>query len=173
LPQYHYAIVFGYDLNSEEVIMHSGPDAFKHWDLRKFERSWMLGDYWGMVVLPPEELSAVAGEVAHLKAASAIEVYGKIPEAGMAYQQILKKWPASVGAEIGLANTSFAEKNYPEAIRYLQNATEKNPDLAIAWYNLAVAQAAIGATSDSQKNFALANKLATPEQKKIFARNLN
>ena len=51
LPQWHYALALGYDLQRQEIILHSGHDANFRWDLSKFERSWMLGDYWGLVVL--------------------------------------------------------------------------------------------------------------------------
>jgi tetratricopeptide (TPR) repeat protein len=140
-PQWHYAIIFGYDLSAQEVIMHSGPQAFKRWDMSRFERSWMLADYWGLVVLPPDELSKTANEMAHLTAASGLEQAGRKNEAEIAYERILWRWPGSLGALIGLGNLKYEKKEYSASIWYLQQAIENYPDSAIAWHNLAIAQA--------------------------------
>ncbi len=96
-PQYHYAVVYGYDLDQETVLMHSGPTAGKKWDMRKFERSWMLGDYWGLVVLPPGELAASGTELAHVTAAAGLEQLSKTAEAEKSYLAILKRWPPKPG----------------------------------------------------------------------------
>src|SRR5687768_13903322 len=45
-PQWHYSVAIGYDLESQELIMHSGKTANKHLSLNHFERGWKLGDYW-------------------------------------------------------------------------------------------------------------------------------
>jgi hypothetical protein len=139
-PQWHYAIVFGYNLNDEYVLMHSGPEAFKKWDMRKFERSWKLGDYWGLVVLPPSELSATADELSHLVASTGLDQVGKFYEASVAYQTILKRWPKSLGALIGMGNWEFSNKKYKAAVQYLKLATEAHPKADAAWHNLAIAE---------------------------------
>ncbi len=139
-PQWHYAIVFGYDLTREEVLMHSGPEANKRWDLRHFERSWMLGDYWGLVVLPPGQLGASAGELTHATAAAALEQIGKIQEARKAYLSLLQRWPSSLVALVGLGNISFVEKDYVASVRYLRLATKAHPESIAAKNNLLVAE---------------------------------
>jgi tetratricopeptide (TPR) repeat protein len=139
IPQWHYAIVFGYDLDKQTVAMHSGPEANKQWDIRKFERSWKLGDYWALVVLPPGELSVVADELTHSRAAAALEELKLIPEAQKAYASILKKWPESLAANIGAANIAYANAEYGHAVEFLSNATKAHPTSAVAWHNLAFA----------------------------------
>lgn len=173
LPQWHYAIVFGYDLSRKEVIMHSGPEANKRWDMEKFERSWMLGEYWGLVVLPSSKLSATADEVAHVKAASAIEVGPFSPAAQENYQLILKKWPNSLGALIGLANLAFEKKDYKSAISYLSKATEFHPNSAFAWHNLAVAQGNARMKKRANTSAQRAMALVTPENQQTFTENLS
>lgn len=142
LPQWHYAIVFGYDLSQEKVLMHSGPEAFKQWDLRKFERSWKLADYWGLVVLPAGGLSATGDELMHVKAAAALEQLGKIEEADQAYQAILGRWPKSLAPLIGRANIAYSKKDFTSAVRFLKQASVDHPQAAVVWHNLAIAQAA-------------------------------
>ena len=141
-PQWHYAIVFGYDLNQQTVTMHSGPEQNKHWDMSKFERSWMLGDYWGLVVLPPGQLSATGSELSHVTAAAALEQIGKTEEARISYLSILKKWPHSLAALIGLGNISFAKGDYAASVEYLRQATKAHPESAEAKHNQAIAEAA-------------------------------
>ncbi len=72
-PRWHYAVVFGYDLDREELTLHSGPEAFKKGDLRKFERTWNHSDQWGMIVLRPGELAPTADDLTHAAGAAALE----------------------------------------------------------------------------------------------------
>lgn len=146
-PQWHYAVVFGYDLAREEVVMHSGPEKDKRWDLRKFERSWKLGDYWGLVVLPPNRLSATAGEGEHMVSAAALEEAGHWSQAQVAYDAILTRWPRSLGARIGLGNVAFRAGQYGSAVKHLRQATEEHPESQSARHNRAVAEAALKKSS--------------------------
>lgn len=140
-PQWHYAVIFGYDLPNHKVIMHSGPEAFKQWDIQTFERSWMLGNYWGLVVLPPDQLAATGSELDHSTAASALESIGQIASAQKAYRRILQHWPKSLVARVGLGNIAFAKRNYQEAVDLLRQALIDHPESKIVWHNLAVAEA--------------------------------
>jgi len=143
-PQWHYAVIFGYDLPNHKVIMHSGPEAFKQWDIQTFERSWMLGNYWGLVVLPPDQLSATASELVHGTAASALESIGQTASAEQAYRRILQHWPKSLVAHVGLANIAFTRKNYREAVDLLRQASSDHPESKTVWHNLAIAEAERG-----------------------------
>ncbi|MNK99810.1 hypothetical protein D3C87_1202250 [compost metagenome] len=160
LPQWHYAVVFGYDLQEEKVLMHSGSEAFKRWDFRKFERSWQLGDYWGLLVLPPGKLSVTANELAHLKAAAALEQVGKVGEAGLSYQAILKRWPQSLGGLIGAGNVSYQEKDFIKSSEALLLATKYHPQSSAAWHNLSVAQRALGQIKKSQVSAQISKTLS-------------
>lgn len=140
-PNWHYALVLGYDLNKKEIIMHSGHDAYYHWDLEKFERSWMLGEYWGLVVLPAGKLSATGNELGHVTAAVGLEQAKKINEAEKSYRVILEKWPTSLVALIGLANITYKNGHKKEAISLLRRATKAHPESDAAKSNLEVALA--------------------------------
>lgn len=140
-PNWHYAFVFGYDLNSKEMIMHSGHDAFYRWDMKKFERSWMLGDYWGLVVMPAGDIAISAGEIANLTSAVGLEQTKKTVEAEKSYRAILKKWPSSLVALIGLANITHSDGRRNEAISLLRLALKHHPDSKAAQNNLAIAEA--------------------------------
>ncbi len=139
-PQWHYALILGYDLKKQEIIMHSGHEAFFRWDLRKFERSWMLGDYWGLVVLPAGELAVSANELTQVAAAQGIEQAQRNVEAEKSYKRILEKWPTSLVALIGLGNLAYQNGDHKEALYFFQRAVKTHPESTAARHNLSVAQ---------------------------------
>lgn len=140
LPTWHYAVVIGYDLNKKEIVLHSGQDANYHWDLEKFERSWMLGDYWGLVVLPAGQLAASADEFNNSSAAAGLEQTQKFHEAEISYRSILEKWPTSLIALTGLANINYQKQNYRLAQSLLKKALKHHPESQTAQHNLAVVE---------------------------------
>lgn len=172
-PQWHYAVVLGYDLDREEVIMHSGPEAFKHWAMRKFERSWMLADYWGLVVLPAGELAVTANELTQAGAAAGLEQTGQTKAARKAYGAILSRWPQSLPALIGLGNLSYAGSDYSGAVTYLRRATEIHPEAAAAWHNLALAEGAAKMSSQAHESALKAVEKAPASQKEEYRKNLS
>jgi tetratricopeptide (TPR) repeat protein len=139
-PQWHYAIVIGYDLTQKEILMHSGPEPYQLTRMDVFERSWMLADYWGLLVLPPDQLSVTASELDHVRAAAVLESLQKYDEADTAYKKILTRWPKSLAALIGLGNIAYENHNYVASEKYLRLATQYHPDSKAAWHNLAIAQ---------------------------------
>lgn len=172
LPQWHYAIVYGYDLKQEIVVLHSGPHRAKHWDIRKFERSWKLGDYWGLVVLPSDQLAASAGELEHALAAAALEQIGRHEEATNAYQAILNKWPTSLSGLIGMGNWAFSAGNYVDAVGYLQIATKAHPSSSAAWHNLALAETEARMSISAQESARRAVETAPQESRNRYQESL-
>ena len=145
-PEWHYAVAIGYDLKEAELTLHSGSDAYKKVDLREFESSWALGQYWGVVVLPASKLSATGDDLAHAAAGSALEQVGKLAEAEQVYQNTLTRWPRSLGALIGLGNTRYTTGDYKGAVLVLARAARMHPESSIVKNNLATAQAAAKAS---------------------------
>ena len=138
--QWHYALVRGYDLPKEELIMHSGPNASERTDMRIFERSWKLSDYWALVILKPGETAFTGTELANLQAAAGLEQANKTEAAQVSYVAILKRWPESLGALVGLGNIAYTEKNFKQAVAYLRKAAKLYPDSPIVAHNLKVAE---------------------------------
>lgn len=141
--QWHYALVIGYDIGRKEIRLHSGPDANSIESMKVFENSWRLGRYWGLLILPPGQLSASAGELAHATAAAALEQQGLLEQAKLSYLAIIKKWPSSLGALIGLGNVFYQQKEYEVAVKYLRQAKAAHPDVPAVLQNLKVAETAL------------------------------
>ncbi|HEY0824231.1 MAG TPA: PA2778 family cysteine peptidase, partial [Ramlibacter sp.] len=62
LPQWHYAVVNGFDYDSGTIYLRSGLQFRQQMPFTYFERTWMPGKYWAMVVTPPERIPATATE---------------------------------------------------------------------------------------------------------------
>ncbi len=139
-PKWHYSLVIGYDLPTQNLIMHSGTEAATTKTFNYFEHSWTLADSWSLVLLRPGELAASASELDHLQAAVGLELADRPADAKLAYEAILKRWPRSLGAHIGLANMAYQNKDLTMTMHLLRTATELHPDSLAAKHNLSVAE---------------------------------
>lgn len=150
-PLWHYSLIYGYDLNKEQVRMHSGKDKAKDLDLDKFERSWRRADYWGMVLMRPGELSENASEWDSVRAAAYLEAYGREASAELAYDAILRKWPKSALAAVGKGNLLVGRGNYSKAESFYRKALSSDPKLTGAWTNLALVLEKQGKASQAKQ----------------------
>ncbi len=135
-PLWHYAVVIGYDLPQEEIILRSGTTFRLVMTLSNFERTWARSGYWAMVALPPERLPSTAAAEAYVAAAAALERVSST--AGRrAYGTALARWPGNLVARIGSGNTAYAMKDLVAAEAAYRQATRDHPHAADAWNNLA------------------------------------
>lgn len=138
-PQWHYAVVYGYDLDRQEVYLHTGKEQSTTISFAHLEADWSMGDYWGLVVLPPKELSVSASELDHINSAAVLESIGKTTEAEQAYEAILSRWPQSLGTHLGLANIYYAKSHYKKAVDTLKRAQAFHPESKTLKHNYSVA----------------------------------
>jgi tetratricopeptide (TPR) repeat protein len=136
-PAWHYAVVVGIDRPADEIVLHSGTDAWRHMAWSRLLFTWERSDYWGLVVLPPGRIPASADEITYLGAVVGLEQAGRWAEAATAYEAALDRWPASPGALIGLGNCHISMGNLPRAERALRRAVAVAPDNSDAANNLA------------------------------------
>lgn len=149
-PQWHFAVAFGYDLEQRQLLLHSGTEARRVADLDTFERTWARGDYWALVVLPPDRLPATADEHTTLAAAAALERVEKNAAAAEAYRAILARWPKSFAAQLGLGNALYAGGEHDDAEQAYRAAIRLRPDDPIPWNNLAYVLAALGRPTEAR-----------------------
>ena len=133
----------------------------------------MLADYWGLAVLPPTELAATADEITHATAASTLEQLQYLNEAKTAYQSILKKWPGSFSALIGLGNIAYSMKDFSGSVRILKQAVRRHPESPVAWHNLAIAEGAAKMVKAAHNSALRALAIAAPMQVPEFRKSLN
>jgi hypothetical protein len=137
--QWHYAVVNGFDYPSGTLYLRSGPNPREESPLTAFERTWMKGGYWAMVVMPPDRIPVTATEEAWMSSVLAMARVGGSEAATQAYAAALKRWPDNLPAAIGLANQHHARGAFAEAVAVLRNAQQRHPQSVIVLNNLAQA----------------------------------
>jgi len=131
-PIWHYAVVVGYDLERQLLVVRSGAHAREEWSFGFLEFLWRDADYWSMLALPPARLPATAREAELGTAVAALEHAGRPREARDAYRALLARWPASLVGQIGLGNTDYALGDLAGAERAFRGAADAHPSSAEA-----------------------------------------
>jgi len=135
-PLWHYAVVVGYDLEREEIILRSGPNPRRVSALGFFEFLWMDGGYWAMVAVPPNRVPSTAQEQPYAAAAAALEPVRR-RAARESYRALLSRWPENLVGQIGLGNVEYAEGNLATAEAAFRRSVAAHPRSAVALNNLA------------------------------------
>jgi tetratricopeptide (TPR) repeat protein len=149
-PKWHYAVVVGFDLARDKIVLRSGLEARHIVPLALFERTWRRADYWAMVVMPPEKLPRTAEETPYLQAVVPLERLQRWNEASVAYETALARWPLSLPAQLGLGNSRYALRDLAGAEQAYRAAVGAHPDSAIAFNNLAQTLADRGRWQDAE-----------------------
>ena len=137
-PQWHFAVAVGYDLNERQIILRSGTHQRLLVPLDAFENTWRRANYWALVVLPPDRSPAAADMADWLDAAAGLERAAR-PEAQLAYETLLTRWPDNRAAQIGRANALYASGRFANAEQAYRTVLAGDPLMAEAWNNLAYA----------------------------------
>lgn len=135
--QWHYAVVNGFDYATGSIFLRSGIRARQEMSFTAFERTWMQGGYWAMVVLPPQRVAATATEERWLDALAGLARGGDLQATVRGYAAALERWPDSLAAAIGLANHLHAAGSLAQAADVLRRAMQRHPQSAIVLNNLA------------------------------------
>ncbi len=163
LPKWHYAVVVGYELESQQLTLRSGLTAHYRVSLALFDRTWRRGKRWGITVLRPGQLPASGDHFRYLKAAYALEQTGQYAEALAAYQGGSGRWPGEPVVWLALANLHYRLGHFPEAEQTLRSALTHHPESAPLWNNLAYALAGQGCRESAFAAVACAIRLAPGE----------
>ena len=136
-PLWHYAVVTGYDVEEDFVLLHSGLTPHKQVPFRVFNRTWSGSRHWGLVVLPPTKVPATATELSYIESVAGLEKAKEWQSAITGYETALKRWPASLYARLASGNCYHEMGDLESAADVLREATKLSPNSAIAFNNLA------------------------------------
>lgn len=171
VPQWHYAVVTGYDLDSGEVTLNSGNTRGLTMTMETFERTWARGNYWALLALKPGALPAVPDRARYVTASAGLEQAGQIKAATKAYQAGLRLWPEDLALRMGLGNTLYAEGRLADAGAAFARAGRDHPDAADAFNNLAQVRLELGQVRAAEKAARKAVDLGGPNAD-IYRRTL-
>lgn len=93
LPQWHYAVVIGYDLQRKEVILHTGVTEAHRLNFSTFERTWARGNYWFLAMLPADKSSAQLEPFIYTKASQDLLSTQQVNSGITALKTATIQWP--------------------------------------------------------------------------------
>jgi hypothetical protein len=135
--QWHYAVVNGFDYATGTIYLRSGLQSRQAMPFSYFERTWRAGDYWAMVVTPPDRIAATADEDRWVEGLLGLARGGDAQATVRGYRAALARWPDNLPAAVGLANHLHQDGQLDEAARVLRTAVQRHPDSVILLNNLA------------------------------------
>ncbi|MHB8353059.1 MAG: PA2778 family cysteine peptidase [Burkholderiales bacterium] len=143
IHEWHFAVVVGYDFNTDQVILRSGGVRERHMTISKFDQSWADSDRWGFVAALPDHIPTSATEARYVPMLAALEpIHPDVAQ--VAYQTSLARWPNSLVALMGLGNIAYLANHDQLAAQYFLEATQAHPESGEAFNNLAQAYARQG-----------------------------
>ena len=134
-PQWHYAVIVGYDLNTQEVILRSGTIERYRLSLYTFEYTWRRGKHWAMILLKPGQLPLVGDDWRYMNAVVGFEQRNNWPLLNKAYQAGLERWPQSRELRMGYGNSLYMQGQTAEALIQYENVIADTSDFATAYNN--------------------------------------
>jgi len=136
-PQWHYAVVTGFDLTKQQMTLHSGNMADYHMSLPTFERTWVRAGSWARIVLPAGALPVDAEAKTYLHAVAGLEQSGLKEASLKSYQAALNRWPENLTAWMGRGNSHYSLGNLDAAAMAFTKASRHHPGATAPLNNLA------------------------------------
>ena len=136
-PRWHYSVVVGYDLPEKIVIIRSGTTSRKIMSSRVFENTWARSNYWGLLILQPKQLPAMAKEDLFLEAVLGLEKARQFRAAIHGYKTALTRWPENLAALMGLGNCHYELGEIKDAESAFRETIRLHPKAGPAFNNLA------------------------------------
>lgn len=156
-PQWHYAVLVGYDLEREEVLLRSGTIKERRMRWTHFEAARRKADYWGIVPVPANTPPPIPNAT---EAYQALSDYGQIQpdDALAAWQAASAKWPQDWRFYFGLGNQQYGS-NPTQANQSYLSAIGVEPKQAEVWNNLAYGLMAQQCPAQAQQALSCAGTL--------------
>ncbi len=148
-PVWHYAIVVGYDLEDETVVLRSGTRKRLVRPFSLFERTWKRAGYWSLAIVSPGQVPVSVDAKRFLNTLIEFEQTSGLYPAYQGYLSAAEKWPSNPLARIGLGNTAYALGEYQKSEDAYNDVLRLSPGMAEAWNNLAYALAKQGKRDES------------------------
>jgi len=159
-PGWHYAVVVGYDVETQTFLLRSGTERRQEMPAARFLASWDRAGRWAIVVLQPGQMPGAPEVGRYIEAAAALEAVGRIDAAGIAYQAAATQWPRDALPRLALGNVALARGDLASAETDYRDAIELDQGNIAARNNLAEVLLRRGCVSAARSEIAIATRLA-------------
>jgi tetratricopeptide (TPR) repeat protein len=143
-PAWHYAVVVGYDVARDMLVLRSGTRERLELRTAVLETTWDRADRWAIVALEPDVLPARPDLQRYVAAAAGLEATGQVEPARRAYETAAQAWPQAALPRLGLANLAAGRGDWEVAERGYADVLRIEPGNAAAINNRAEAIARLG-----------------------------
>ncbi|MGF1743080.1 PA2778 family cysteine peptidase [Vibrio profundum] len=128
-PQWHFAVVVGYDLDAKTVMLRSGEIKRHVIPISTFQATWSRARYWAMVAAKPNQIPITANPFSYTKAVH--DLSKTHPDVALlAYRTALIKWPQEPLLWLALANTLYQKNELKQSEQALVSGLTHIKDLA-------------------------------------------
>lgn len=150
-PLWHYAVVVGYEAESDRVLLRSGEEPRKRQRAQRFATSWELAGNWGFVVTRPGTIPAAADAGNYLRAVVDSTRALGAPAVDEAYAAALARWPEEPDALFLGGGHAYGQGRLDEAVALYRRALAIDPGHVAARNNLANALLEQGCLADAER----------------------
>ncbi|WP_434940288.1 PA2778 family cysteine peptidase [Shewanella sp. HL-SH8] len=140
-PMWHYAVVTGYDLDKQHVVLHSGTNKDRIAEFKVFEQTWKRGQYWLLAAVPTDTASLHFDPFVYASAAQDLFSIGKSTYAIEALENATRQWPDYWLSYFLLGNYYLTIDNvkadfwYKQGLIYTEQLAEQHFEQQAAYLN--------------------------------------
>lgn len=163
-PMWHYAVVIGYDLQKNQLILHTGESPSARVTIRRFDNTWARSGRWGMVTLAPGSLPVHANPMRSAESVSNFERVAGTTPSETAWESIIGRWPDYATGWFALGNARYANGRKETAAHAFAHATAANPGFGAAWLNLGLVLNELSRAEEALDAVSRASELPGPWQ---------
>lgn len=179
-PNWHYAVLVGFDPSRNRVTLNSGAKRGVEMKVEKFLRTWDWGGRWAMVALRPGELPAMPQAQAYTTAAADFEAVAGPAAAAPAWQAAMERWPLDSHPHLALGNQAYARGDLAGSVAFYRRGLGLDSENLALRNNLAsvlgelgcarIGEAVLGAAADGRANDAHWQSLIAATRSELAAR---
>jgi tetratricopeptide (TPR) repeat protein len=156
---WHYAVVVGYDLARDMLLLRSGTERRLEMRMPRFVATWDRAGRWALAALEPGSIPAAADFARYMEAAAGLEAVGRSAPAALAYRAAAREWPGEALPQLGLANVAYAQGDLSGAERSLRAAIERDRGDVVARNNRAAVLLRMGCPAAARREIEVAATL--------------
>ncbi len=138
-PQWHFAVVVGFNQEDGVVLLRSGDHALIEVPYHTFQNTWERANRWALIVTPPNRLPPGTTVKTATQAANELAQSGHRTRAIAAYGAITHRWPQDLASWNTLGNLAYEQNRWPISVQAYAQSLARSPTQARLWNNFAYA----------------------------------